>query len=191
MIQIEIENSINARIRQGDMLKHVEMVEYVSEEIGVVEVSKILFPYVVVLTQDCDLEQEFNSRDTISVGKNDKCLMSVIVAPLYNCEHFLVGEHLSNLKLEMQKFTRNKTPHKIIIQNNNPRYHYIEFPNTIQISPQVIDFKHYFTCNLAYLEQHKTKNFICSISILYRELLSQRFSNFLSRIGLPSLQPDL
>lgn len=44
-----------ARIFQGDIYKDVEFIEYAIEKSGVIEISKIVFPFVVVLTQDCDL----------------------------------------------------------------------------------------------------------------------------------------
>ena len=188
---VQIERVPEGRIRQGDIIRGVEMVEYAEENNGIIEVSKILFPYVVVMTQDCDLEQDFGNRQknnmlAMEEKNHDKFLMSIIVVPMYNYEHMLLGEHLSELEMKMQKIDRNKTPDKILKRNDNPRYHYIEFPNDAGMVPQVIDFKHYCTCNLKYLNPHKEKNYICSILPLYRESISQRFANYLSRIGLPA-----
>jgi hypothetical protein len=74
----------------------------------------------------------------------------------------------------------------MIRQNNNPRYHYLEFDtNVVQISPSIIDFKHYFSVNVEYLIAQKQRDFVCQIAPLYRESISQRFTSFLSRIGLP------
>ncbi len=47
--------SKKSRIFQGDIYKDVEFIEYAIEKDGVIEISKITFPFVVVLTQDCDL----------------------------------------------------------------------------------------------------------------------------------------
>jgi hypothetical protein len=74
------------------------------------------------------------------------------------------------------------------VQNDYPRYHYIEFPDDIQITPSIIDFKHYFSVNVPYLKKLKSENFVCKVSELYREQITLRFSNFLSRIGLPDIQ---
>jgi len=41
-----------SRISQGDVYKDVEFIEYAIEKAGVIEISKIEFPFVVVLTQD-------------------------------------------------------------------------------------------------------------------------------------------
>jgi hypothetical protein len=35
------------------------------------------------------------------------------------------------------------------------------------------------------LQEHKEKHYICTVSELFREKISQRFANYLSRIGLP------
>lgn len=183
------------RLSQGDVYKNVEYIECVKEQNGEIEISKIIFPYVVILTQDCDLAQDFDNRfnrgesDELVYGNN--LIISVLVAPLYNAEHVYAGEHLSELKRAMRKIDQyNKkkqetTDYKRLLQNETPRYHYIDFKNEIGIVPSVIDFKHYFSLNAEYLYSIKKENFVCKISELYREDISQRFASFLSRIGLP------
>lgn len=175
-----------ARISQGDIYKDVEFIEYAIEKAGVIEISKITFPFVVVLTQDCDLNQDYKVRWARKETSNhDKKLISVIVAPLYNAEYVYKGEHLSELKMTMAEIRKERTPGKTLRQNQTPRYHYLEFPANVPIVSSVIDFKHYFTVNVEYLKKHKKANFICQIGPLYREDVSQRFSSYLSRIGLP------
>lgn len=181
-----------ARISQGDIYKDVEFIEYAIEKDGVIEISKIIFPFVIILTQDCDLQQDYSVRWAKSGSSDhDKKLISVIVAPLYNVEHVYLGDHLSDLKMKMTTITKNKTPGKTLRQNQTPRYHFIEFPQNIPIVSSVIDFKHYFTVNVEYLKKHKQNNFICQIGPLYREDVSQRFSSFLSRIGLPEKEKNI
>ena len=176
------------RIWQGDVYKDVEFVEYVVEKEGNIEVSKIIFPLVVVLTQDCDLAQDCElryGRRKPRPQTQDKLLLSVLVAPLYNVEHVYLGEHLSRLDITMQTIDKKHTPGRNLINNETPRYHYIEFPPGVSIVPSVIDFKHYFSVNVEYLKRIKKRDFVCRIAPLYREDISQRFASFLSRIGLP------
>ena len=59
---IRVNNIRDNRVCQGDILRDVEYFEQVTENGGIIEVSKILFPFVLVLTQDCDLEQDHNFR---------------------------------------------------------------------------------------------------------------------------------
>ena len=175
-----------SRVCQGDILRDVEHIEYVHERNGIIEVSKVVFPLVVVLTQDCDLEQDYRVRwSRQKTNTDDKKLFSVLVAPLYNVEHVFAGEHLNDLSLKMQMINKNKTPGTNLRQNETPRYHYLTFPHDVQIVPSVIDFKHYFSVNITYLKRVKTEQFVCKIAELYREDISQRFASFLSRVGLP------
>jgi len=185
---IKVDKQASDRINQGDIFTNVEHIEYAMEENGVVEVSMIIFPLVIILSQDCDLQQDHNFRyGDPRPPTQDKYLLSVLVAPLYNVEHFYEGEHLSELGLSMATFERrkDKTANKSLKNNEIPRYHYLDFPKSIPIVPSVIDFKHYFSVNVQYLKKCKPQNFVCKVSELYREDISLRFANFLSRIGLP------
>ena len=175
------------RLSQGDIFRDIEYLEFATEKSGIIEVSTIVFPLVIVLTQDCDLEQDYNSRWKIKRDQ-DKWLLSVLVAPLYNAEHVFRGEQLSELGLKMQDINKNKSPGAYLMNNKLPRFHYLEFPSGISITPSVIDFKHYFSVNVKYLHKIKKTNFICSVSSLFREDISQRFSSFLGRIGLPEIK---
>ena len=42
-------------IKQCDIFRDIEFNEYVKEEGNIIEVSKIVFPLAIVLTQACDL----------------------------------------------------------------------------------------------------------------------------------------
>jgi len=184
---IKTDKHSDPRVCQGDIIRNVEFIEYANEVGGQLEISKIIFPLVIVLTQDCDLEQDYNNRNSPSTNQ-DKHLISVIVAPLYNIEHVYNGEHLSLLGLTMQSISKkhDKTDNKMLRQNQNPRYHHLEFESDLGIVNSIIDFKHYFTVNLKYLTATKGSEFVCKVSELYRENISHRFSFFLSRIGLPN-----
>lgn len=187
MGSVQVKRNRLGRISQGDIFRDVEYIEYVTEKRGIIEVSKIVFPLVVVLTQDCDLEQNARYRGNPTSSSDDKQLFSVLVAPLYNAEHVFLGTHLSNLDLNMEPINKRKTPGKTLMQNERPRYHYLNFPDNISIVAQVVDFKHYFSVNVSYVDRIRGRNFICRISELYREDLSQRFAAYLARIGLPDL----
>lgn len=179
------------RVRQGDIFENVPYYESYLEENGEFNLQIISFPYVLVLTQDCDLEQNKKARKDYKthladeVFDNDKHLISIIVVPLYNEEHLFTGDHLSEIKIKSQKIT--STIKSNIKSNQNARYHYMIFDESITIPNSIIDFKHYFTVSLDWLEKNIDKR-KCGIDSVFRELISQRFSNYLSRIGLP--EPD-
>ncbi len=176
------------RLLQGDIISNVEFIESADQKGGVITISKIKFPNVVVLTQDCDLQQDHSGSRTekkLNDKSQDKRLFSVLVAPLYNLEHVYAGEHLSELGWEMAKIKRKKTPDQHLRNNMNPRFHYLHFESTVPLVPSVVDFKHYFSVKVETLKTVKRKEFVCQLAPLFREDLSQRFAAFLSRIGLP------
>ena len=173
------------RISQGDIFRDIDYLEYYSIEKGIIEISIISFPTVIVLTQDCDLAQDYTFRSE-EKSTNDKLLISVLVAPLYNAAFVFNGEHLSDLGYTMQKFTgKSETAIKDVKNNKNPRYHYFDFGSESPLPPSIVDFKHYFSININYLESIRNSHRLFPVMELYREDISQRFSSFLSRIGLP------
>lgn len=184
MIKVRVQKT--ARVCQGDILRDVPYSEHLREEAGVIELSQIVFPLVVVLTQDCDLEQDYGVRWSRRTTQNeDKQILSALVAPLYNLEHVYTGEHLSDLGMTMQVINKNRNPGKNLRNNETPRYHHVEFPADVPIVPSVIDFKHYFSVHITVLKSMKPTKFVCRVAELYREDLANRFASFLSRVGLP------
>lgn len=185
MVQIRVARE--GRVTQGDIYRDIEYVEYAAERSGVIEVSKVVFPLVVVLTQDCDLEQDNRFRfSRKKPATQDKWLLSVLVAPLYNVEHVYLGEHLSELQMKMEPIPAKKSPGNYLRNNERPRYHYLEFPKSVPIVASVVDFKHYFSVNIKQLKKLRATHFVCRLSSLYREDVSQRFASYLARIGLPA-----
>jgi hypothetical protein len=195
------------RICQGDILKNVKYIESFNEIGDYYDVSMINFPLVVIISQDCDLNEDYQFRYDIPKRHkdHDKIMFSLLVAPLYTADQVLSGDHLSLLdppntpqelssiknKMKMQDLRKESKPsepkslYNHMKNNEIPRYHFLRFPDSIQISDSFIDFKHYFSVNINYLEELKRDNFVCRIDMPYRELISQRFSNYLCRIGLP------
>jgi hypothetical protein len=88
--------------------------------------------------------------------------------------------------MKMEPVPKKGNSGNFLRHNERPRYHYLEFPPSIPLVPSVIDFKHYFSVNIKYLKKIKRTNFVCQLSELHREDVSQRFASFLARIGLPT-----
>ena len=59
---IKVRRQATARVCQGDIFRDIEYIEHVTEKDGELVVSKIRFPRVIVLTQDCDLAQDYRVR---------------------------------------------------------------------------------------------------------------------------------
>ena len=179
-------NSADERIFQGDVIRDVELVDRVFEKDGIVEFQRLIFPLCIVLTQDCDLEQDRRFRRE-SKATQDKFLMSVLLAPLYNLEHVFAGSHLEELGLKMESIPRNKTPGDWLKKNLRDRYHYLDFPTSTGLVPSVIDFKHYFSAHVLDLESRKAGKYVCTLDELHRQDVSARFASFLARVALPEL----
>ncbi len=171
----------NGRIFQGDIFKNVPYVESFSESNGQIEVAIITFPYAIVISQECDLQWDSNKRP------DGFDLISALLIPLYNYEHVLDGSYLEHLGTKMGTISKktNKTDNKNLRQNETPRYHYLEFPDDVEIVPSVADFKQYFAVSIDTLSKLKDNDYVCTIASPFKEHLVQRFTNYLSRIGLP------
>lgn len=175
------------RLHQGDIIRDVQSVEYYVEDEHNFELSRIEYPFVVVLTQDCDLESDHEYATDEPPENQDKILFYILVAPLYNAQHFRLGEHLSELDSMIME-PKNSGLFSTIKKNQNPRYHYLDFEGSIEIPASVIDFKHFFSVNSNYLRISKQSNLAYTLPTPYREDISQRFASFLARIGLPQRQ---
>lgn len=56
----------------------------------------------MVLTQECDLEQDHANRES-SKGEQDKFLPSILFAPAYLAQKLREGEHLIEFDQKMQR----------------------------------------------------------------------------------------
>ena len=175
-----------SRLCQGDILRDVHWVEYVAEGSGIIEVARVLFPLAIVLTQDCDLEEDHLFRTEVR-STQDKWLISVLMAPLYNVEHVYQGQHLTELGIRMERVPKSGSTGNFLRNNERPRYHYLEFDKDVPIVASVIDFKHYFSATVKYLVGLKPTAYVCSVAPLFREDIAQRFAAYLARVGLPEL----
>lgn len=177
-ISAKTPSKILERISQGDIFANIEIIENIEVVDNKLIVDKIKFPYIVCLNQDCDLQSDFQEQ----CNKNKK-LLHLAIAPAFNFEQFLTGQHWGDIFIASQGIKRDKADGEAIIKNENPRFHYLRFPEDDK--PElIVDFKHFFTINRNYLYSNIDKR-LYSLDVLFREKLSQRFCNYVSRIGLP------
>lgn len=178
--------SESARYEQGDIFRDVTLIEWAELEGEELKLVNRSLQYCVLLSQDCDLEHDFNNRSEEKPAKTDKFLQSLLICPAYPAVEFRAGNHLKLFGMQMENFNSARWP--LIEQNNNPRYHYLQEKLDLQVPPLVVDFKHYLTAprNVFYREQFHD-HYVATMEILYRDNLSGRFAHYLSRIGLPEL----
>lgn len=176
------------RVLQGDILKNINIPVF-NDKLQVVKLE-----YGVILSQDCDLNQDFDSRNQISkinddkdkLALNNKMIPSILICPAYTAEQLRKGTHLQTIDMPMVKISNSKkTPWKKIIQNETPRYHYLNKSKEFEIPELVLDFKRYYSLSRDYLYSIYSECYLISLNELYREDLSNRFHHYNSRVGLP------
>jgi len=171
------------RIHQGDILRDLTLLEVSRKPRG--EATETSLPYSVVLTQDCDLEQDFLNRGESGSMNHDKYLQTILLCPAYPAKDFRDGQHLVGLGLRMEKW--NSDRFKLIRSQQNERFHFIDRQEDVNVPELVVDFKHYFTQPRDELYLTLQAAYLATISELFRESLSQRFCYYLGRIGLPDI----
>lgn len=170
------------KINQGDILKDFSLL-YTMGEYN----SSIDFPYCVVLTQDCDITQHYKNLENKKnsdeeIINDDKILNTILLCPSYPLDGFVLGIHIDDMS--MRSFSVNEIKK---LKNNEEynRYHFIEgsdiFPDL------VLDFKRFYTVPIEFIEDKFTESYLVSFNDLFKERVSQRFANYLSRIGLPDV----
>jgi len=180
---------------QGDIYKDVTLIQdiiYGINNEGEKEyiINEVNYNYVIILSQECDLEQDLNNRiknDQEITGKDrvkhDKYIPMILMVPAYLAELLKNGTHLLEYGQKMQYLNREEW--NKIINNNNKRYHYLRSNIDMNVPDIVVDFKHFFTISRAlFYNKILNKAYHASLTILYREELSQRFCNYFSRIGI-------
>lgn len=177
-----------ARICQGDIFRDFKYSGLIAINKISIDEGEMLFPYLIVLTQDCDLELDHKNH-VESKDNQDKYLISILVCPGYIAEYFREGNHLKEYHFKMEKI--NSERWRKIKNNQNPRYHFLKRKRRFQIPDLVIDFKHYYTIPRDVLYKNFRDHYIGSINELFREALSQRFAYYLSRIGLPLINKKI
>jgi hypothetical protein len=192
-----IYDSHGSRLCQGGVFREIVVLEKVEvappnnpqEGDGEIEVFETLLPYVLMVSQDCDLEWDDRLRKPNAAKNHDKFLSAMLVCPAYAAGQVKLGTHLADQGLVMATYSGSRWD--LIQQNNNDRYHYLPAAPEMGIPELVIDFKRYQTVPRdTLLLALGDKRALGALKPLYRERLSQRFANYLSRIGLPEVEVE-
>ena len=163
----------NLQITQGAVVKDFLIISL--DEEG--EIKKITLPYCAIVSQACDIEQSNN---------NNGFLPNIMILPLYIFEIFKEGNHLEKCGYEDVKQRQfNSGDIKKLISNNEPRYHFLPKQAGLLEHDVIADFKHYYTIPKGLVTNQFENKYVATIDSLYRERFSQRFCNYLGRIGLP------
>lgn len=176
---IYVRSNIESEFRQGEILTNV--VEFrcrlAASDEGV-EATTQVNGYSVILSQDCDLERDFEQR---KAGRES----GIPNLLLYQ------AEEASNVKVNVGGGERWKR----IVQNNDDRWHYLcacrqdEDFRAEGFPALLIDFRRFFTLNPAELYAQCGNDVAqrrCRLEAPYREHLQCRAGAYFQRVGLPT-----
>lgn len=170
------------RICQGDILRDFKFTLTTEPNV----ILEIFFQYLIIISQDCDLEHCLK-KSTIPESSNFKCnqfLPNILFIPAFPMDKVKNGEHLVDL-YNIKQDRIGSDLWKPITKNLNDRYHFLKSNLNFQVPDLVVDFKLYQTIPTeTFLKLHK-ESYLTSVNELFRENLSQRFTNYFSRIALP------
>lgn len=190
------------RLRQGEVLSNFVRVRQSLDSIGALDISieEIVHPYLIVMTQDCDLEQDADAREIQARAANDESLLDDpefkkrldnaprrMIANALFCEAMSISDMKNSVPRSSEIWNR-------IRLNKDERYQCLEVAPLHQDSAGVglpclgCDFKRFVTIPID--EVYRRLELDPSVRRArlltpYAEHLLHRFCNFLSRIPLP------
>ena len=176
--------SVKEKLNQCDILHNVSIATAsdFNLETGKYSITEYHLNYGVVINQECDLEHDFKCRNNPTAPNQDKVLPNILILPAYLSEDFKNGTHREK---GLVGHRWDSSLFKQIRENNNPRFHFIHKDEDYQLPELVVDFKHVFSLRTEIAYKLADRLYYLSISELFREDLSHRYTNYLSRIGLP------
>jgi hypothetical protein len=174
-------------LRQGELLSTVEQyVVHLAEASShsPVGVERVTHPFAVILTQDCDLAQDFNVRSATSNPDRRPLIPGVLM-----CEVDLAR----NLKGDPARIAPGSDIWKRIIQNKDERFQYLRGLEASRdalgtgAEPLLVDFKRSFIVETAMLYEQlkKATRRRAVLTSPYREQLSYRHACYIARVALP------
>jgi hypothetical protein len=184
---------LEREIRQGEII--TDLREYVFDPVGGIA-QEIVHDFVVVLSQDCDLLQDFDARARAGSAE-------VLRMVLFN--------ELESVPACRDRIAAGSDIWKRIAQNKDERFHFFEtIPTQSDLltrgMPELVaDFRRHFTvpavevyrqCTLGSADRANRR---CRMIMPYREHLQCRAAFYLMRVGIPaphqiagkSLRPQL
>lgn len=178
----------NTQLRQGEIITGLIQYQLVLDSVGQPEltIDEKIHPYAIILSQDCDLEQDFRIRnsDPATQRETDK-VSNVLFCEVVTAENMRGVANVTGITTEIWKLIR---------QNKNDRYHFLEQVAAAQDAtgaglPELgLNFKRYFTIPTAEVYRQLEINIAqrrCRLISPYLEHLSDRYGNYLTRIALP------
>lgn len=175
-------------IEQTAILRDVKLPEVHVAEGEQAKASLTPFPWIVVLTQDCDLELDRLARTGQSAAEGkppvskDKVLRSILLCPAFVQDHVTAGRYVAGAKEWRGKEL------DMLVKNRHERFHVLPADSSFVTDSLALDFKLIVAAHPEYLERWVINNPSSAVAVLvspYKERLMQRFVNYFGRIAEP------
>lgn len=180
-------------LRQGEILSDLVQIRVNLESIETAQnntnysLTPLVHPYAIIVSQDCDLEQDFNFRFH-KLGKERHRLPSVLFCEVIDAEELVQGPRNDSI------FKGSGTTRNNFKNNSDFRFHFVqEIPAELdaleQGLPELgIEFKRYFSLPTGEVYRrielsHAQRR--CRLKSPYLEHFCNRFHHFNNRIALP------
>ncbi|MDF5724187.1 MAG: hypothetical protein PUP91_27720 [Rhizonema sp. PD37] len=174
-------------IRQGEILTGVIQLKPIlgesSPNFENVDLERKIHPYVIVVSQDCDLDWDYTARQTNS--QPNKLLNSIILCEVYAAQE--IRSNKINPEMNAQQWNLVKT-------NRHEQYHFFEkVPPECEVIQQglpelTVDFKKVFGIEAEFLYKQLVIKISQRRTVLvspYLEHFSYRYRCFHGRVALP------
>jgi hypothetical protein len=168
-------------LRQGEILTNLVQVCLQPDTLfsGAPVLDPMIHPFAIVMSQDCDLDQDFKARQ--GQGSDEKKLPNVLFCEVITAEQLRGFEGI------------NSTIWARVKINKDERYQFLQRVASAEDSlgeglPELgIDFKRCFTLptNEVYLRIEVDTNRRCRLVSPFLEHFCARFAHYLCRVALP------
>ncbi len=187
------ESASDGPIRQAELLTSISEFQAIpdaNENPTEVATRRVEHPLIIVLSQDCDLEQDFNVRHPAEKPPPDHEAVEASPAAL---THVLLcdAHEESELKKRLPDGLGSRDFRRIA-GNQNERYHRIdgaELGDTgASIDPLFLDFRRYFSIPCPAIYEQFASNAAgrtARLPAYYLHDLNHRFYSYLARVAIP------
>ena len=187
---IYAKSNLEKALRQGELLSNVAqyLVNVDATDTDSVTFRERVHELAFVLSQDCDLDWDFNSR------KNDSLADRRIPSVLFCKAQLATVTARTIVNEEGSRDTKKSRIWNRVKINKDERYQFFStIPADVDLQGEginelVVDFKRYFTVPTDELYRRIAEGETqrrCRLNSPYLEHLSSRFAYFLSRVALP------
>jgi hypothetical protein len=175
-------------LRQGEILTGVIQYKPVMDELSQhgqeLSFETVLHPYVIVITQDCDLDWDYKARNSREILQPSKLLNSVILCEIAEARG--IRDAADN--------NMNSKEWKLVESHRHERFYFFEkIPPECEVEQEGLpeltaDFKKIFGIDVATLYRQIELGMVKRRTVLispYLEHFSRRYYSFHSRVALP------